>query len=61
MKATTDELPGMLSRKDVARALQVSGKTVSRLVRAGRLPAPKVIGSRPRWAREAIEALVRAG
>lgn len=49
--ADTDQL---LRKADVARLLQVSGRTVDNLLRAGRLPEPMRLSTHPRWHREQL-------
>lgn len=39
----------LLRKDDVARLLQVTGRTVDNLLRAGRLPEPIRLGAHPRW------------
>jgi excisionase family DNA binding protein len=46
---------------ELARLLQTSTRTVWRLRSAGKLPAPVMVGSRPRWRREEIEGWLNAG
>lgn len=40
--------------QEVAAALKCSTKTVQRMVRAGELPAPRVVARRPLWLRSTI-------
>lgn len=46
--------PLLMTVADVAQLLQVTGRTVNNLVRAGRLPAPLRLGHHPRWHREQL-------
>jgi excisionase family DNA binding protein len=46
---------------DLARALNLSDRTVHRLNSSGRLPAPVRVGTRPRWPRLEIEQWISAG
>ena len=48
----------MLTRSDVARALQVTERTVSTWVRKGRFPAPAMVLGRQRWRAEDVTAYV---
>ena len=48
----------MLTRSDVARALQVTERTVSNWVRKWRFPAPAMVLGRQRWRAEDITAYV---
>ena len=48
----------MLTRSDVAKALQVTERTVSNWVRNGRFPAPAMVLGRQRWRAEDITAYV---
>ncbi|MGN1209023.1 MAG: helix-turn-helix transcriptional regulator [Duodenibacillus sp.] len=48
----------MLTRSDVARALQVTERTVSNWVRKGRFPAPAMVLGRQRWRAEDVTAYV---
>lgn len=43
--------PELLTKTDVGKLLQVSGRQVENLVRDGRLPKPVRLGSHPRWRR----------
>ncbi len=45
------ELPELLTKTDVAKLLQVSGRQVENLVRNLRLPKPLRLGTHPRWRR----------
>jgi excisionase family DNA binding protein len=45
-----------LTKKEVARRLEVSPRTVGRLVREGKLVRPMWIGDRPKWLEADIEA-----
>ena len=52
----------VLTLKEVANLLQVSSRSVQRLVDAGEFPAPVQIGAnRPRWLRSAIDAWLERG
>lgn len=48
----------MLTRTDVAKALQVTERTVSNWVKKGLFPAPAMVLGRPRWRAEDITAYV---
>lgn len=45
----------LLTKKQVADALKIHIDTVYRWVKAGRFPAPAMIGGRPRWRAEDIQ------
>jgi excisionase family DNA binding protein len=45
-----------LTRKDVAERLQLSPRTLSRMVQDGRLPRPKKIGRNIRWSEVEFES-----
>lgn len=51
----------LLDVYDVAQMLQCSPRHVSRLVRAGKLPTPILLGSLIRWERERIESWITEG
>lgn len=47
------------TKKEVAKILKISTRTVERQSRAGILPKPVYIGARlPRWPAAAVEALI---
>lgn len=48
--------PELMTKKDVAAEIQVSGRQVENLVKAGRLPQPIRLGSHPRWIRSELMA-----
>ncbi len=50
--------PELLTKIDVAKMLQVSGRQVENLVRAGRLPQPVRLGAHPRWRRGELAAFL---
>jgi excisionase family DNA binding protein len=58
MTATTISLPPMLNFEETARNLNVSTKTVRRLIARGELPAYR-IGSCPRISDEALRSYLR--
>lgn len=41
----------LLTKSDLSKLLQVSGRQVENLVRNGRLPQPIRLGTHPRWRR----------
>ena len=43
--------PELLTKTDVAKLLQVSGRQVENLVRLKKLPVPVRLGTHPRWRR----------
>ena len=50
-------LPQLLSRKEVARRLAVTVKTVERWTAAGKFPRPILLqGTEPRWPEVVVEA-----
>ena len=51
----------LLGRKDLARILNVSERTIGSLRARGRLPAPTRLGRRTLWKRSEIERWVAAG
>ena len=55
MSETTAEL---LTKSDVAKLIQVSGRQVELLVKAGRLPEPIRLGTHPRWRRGVLMAFL---
>jgi excisionase family DNA binding protein len=60
MTTATIEGPELLTKSDVAKLIQVSGRQVELLVKAGRLPAPIRLGTHPRWRRAALLAWLDA-
>lgn len=50
--------PALLLRKTVAEYLDMSEAAVEREVTAGRLPASIMIGGRPHWRKDAIDAAI---
>jgi predicted DNA-binding transcriptional regulator AlpA len=46
----------LLKLKDLESALGVCGKTIGRLMKAGRFPAPVFIGHSRRWRPEDVES-----
>jgi hypothetical protein len=59
MTATGDE--GFLTKADLAGRLKLSERSIDRLCRAGKVPAPSYAGTRPRWLRATIDEWFRAG
>ena len=55
------ELPLLLTVKQVADALSVSERHVHKLNNSGRLPRPVRLGRSVRWRREELESWVEAG
>jgi excisionase family DNA binding protein len=56
--AATEETAGiarLLSKKELARLLGVSPRSVDRLVAAGQLPRPIKVGALSRWRRDDVE------
>ena len=51
----TSTIPPLLSRTDLMRILKISPSTLTRWIKAGKLPASKTINGLPRWDRETIE------
>lgn len=51
-------IPEMLTKADVARLLQVSGRQVEILVKAKRLPQPIRLSAHPRWLRSELMAFL---
>jgi predicted DNA-binding transcriptional regulator AlpA len=54
----------LLTAEDLARLLQLSGKTIKRMDQAGRLPRAVRLGERghtKRWRRDEIDAWIAAG
>lgn len=58
---TTPLRPALLTLKDIAAELQVSVRTVQRLVPLGKLPVPVRVGRQWRWRRTDIEKWIAAG
>ncbi len=54
MNHTTTTEPELLTKTDLAKLLQVSGRQVENLVRNGRLPQPIRLGTHPRWRRAGL-------
>jgi excisionase family DNA binding protein len=57
--AATEETAGiarLLSKKELARLLGVSFRSIDRHVAAGQLPRPIKVGALSRWRREDIDA-----
>ncbi len=50
--------PELLTKSDVGKVLQVSGRQVENLVRAGKLPQPIRLGAHPRWRRGELLAFL---
>jgi len=51
----SEELPLLLTKKQVAELLQCSGRQVELMAKAGRLPAAVYLAERsPRWKRDAL-------
>lgn len=48
----------LLRRQDLERWLQLSGRTIYRLVDAGQLPHPVAIGRSVRWRVEEVESYI---
>ncbi len=48
----------LLTRQDVINCLQVSPRTLSRMISDGRLPRPIKVGRNNRWPEEEIEAWI---
>lgn len=44
-------IPELLTKSDVAKLLQVSGRQVENLVKNDRIPKPIRVGTHPRWRR----------
>ncbi len=60
LKAKLPSAPSLLTIQDVANRLQVSGRTIHRLIDAGELTAIR-IGRSVRVSEEALKALLTAG
>jgi excisionase family DNA binding protein len=64
MKSMTEEivvgpmLPATLTRRELALALKVSGRTICRLVAQKKLPAPFKVGRGSRWKVEEIVSFI---
>jgi len=59
---TADTLLAALTQGDIARLLNVSKKTVSRLVTSNSIPGELALGIRtPRYDRATVEAWIAAG
>jgi predicted DNA-binding transcriptional regulator AlpA len=58
MKTKANIVPEYLRKEDVATLLQMSGRQVELLVKAGRLPQPIRISSHPRWRRSELIAFI---
>ena len=56
---TPKKKPSLLSKKEVARALSVTTRTVSNWVSKGHFPAPAIILGRPRWKTEDVEQYIK--
>ena len=52
---------GMLTIRDIARILNCSGRSIYRLVDAGRIPPPVKLGGMNRWPQQAFEAWIAQG
>lgn len=50
--------PELLTKADVAKLLQVSGRQVEILVKARRLPQPLRLSNHPRWRRSELMAFL---
>ena len=50
--------PELLTKADVAKLLQVSGRQVEILVKARRLPQPLRLSTHPRWRRSELMAFL---
>ena len=48
----------LLTRNDLAKVLQLSARTIGRLIVAGQLPAPIRVGKSYRWRPEEIKILI---
>lgn len=53
--------PLLLDRRGLSHQLCVSEKTVARMIAAGRLPQPVLIGKRRRWPRATITRWIELG
>jgi len=60
MTKNDDEM-ALMDARDVARRLNVSTRTVWRLLSAGQLPKPVRIGRSVRWRHEVLEEWIRLG
>ena len=58
MNIATVESPELLTKSDLAKLIQCSGRQIELLVKAGRLPEPIRLGSHPRWRRGALMAFL---
>ncbi len=54
--ATASQAPQIMTKADLAALIQLSARSVERLARTGKLPAPIVIGGSRRWRRSEVEA-----
>ncbi|MCA9028777.1 MAG: helix-turn-helix domain-containing protein [Planctomycetaceae bacterium] len=54
------ELPSLLSVKDFAKLMQVSTRTIWRLLSSRKLPQPIRVGGSVRWRRDDVEAWLLA-
>lgn len=54
-------IPVLLTLKDLGIVLQLSPRTIRRLVRAGRLPGPVQLQSRPRWNADEVRRWLERG
>ena len=63
---TRDDVPGsdaplLIAAGEVARLLNVSKRTLWRLLSAGKVPAPVRLGSAVRWRRDELEQWILQG
>jgi predicted DNA-binding transcriptional regulator AlpA len=57
---TMQKLPRMLTRKDLQELLQVSRKTLARLIATGAIPTPVKVGTRDRWTQKDYIRILRS-
>jgi predicted DNA-binding transcriptional regulator AlpA len=50
-----------LTKTELARRLKLSERSVDRHCKAGKIPAPSYVGTRPRWLCATIDQWFRAG
>jgi excisionase family DNA binding protein len=55
------EKPRLLTREDLCRELQLSMRTLSRLLSGGKMPLPLRIGRNVRWRATDIEEWIEQG
>ncbi len=62
MQDTRTPEPELLTKTDLSKLLQVSGRQIENLVKSSRLPKPIRLGTHPRWRRsELMEFLQNLG